>query len=87
MLSNPKNAICGLKGKKINSLPNKLTRKQKNILLSYELAYSKSVKNRPNNCRFRPPNIQQTSIQSFKLNEKQRKIKFCNRNHKDYVIT
>ena len=84
MFSNPKKTIRGLKGKKMNSLPNKLTRKQKNIL-SDELAYSKSAKNRPYNCRFRPPNFQQTSIQLVKLNEKQRKIKLCNRNHKDYI--
>ena len=84
MFSNPKKTIRGLKGKKMNSLPNKLTRKQKNIL-SDELAYSKSAKNRPYNCRFRPPNFQQTSIQLVKLNEKQREIKLCNHNHKDYI--
>ena len=57
MFSNPKNAICGLKGKKMNSLPNKLSTKWTNILLPGELVYSKSVKNRPNNCTFRPPKL------------------------------
>ena len=44
MFSNPKNAIW-FKSEKIHSLRNnKLSRKRKNIILSDEIVYSKSVK-------------------------------------------
>ena len=51
-------------------LPNKLSRKRKNILLSDELVYSKSVKADLIVVHSVPPNFQETSIQPFKPNEK-----------------